>query len=159
MVKKGFCILLTVLMLFSLTGCDEILGSAAFLVCVITNEDDRADKAVVFEFVRENEEELLAAIESGDFSLYENQGFIKNIDADETIVDFSCGGAGVGSETFYTGFYYNSENDLAAAWCAPPSADALTPSGNGYIWYEDPGDNEYYVEKICEYFYYYEAAF
>lgn len=159
MVKKGFCIFLTVLMLFSLTGCDEILGSAIYLVLLAASGDDRADKEAVFEFVRENEAELLEAIETGDFSPYENQGFIKNIDADETIVEFSCGGAGFGSETFYTGFYYSLENDLAAVWCAPPSAGALTPSGNGYIWYEDPGDNEYYVEKICEYFYYYEASF
>ena len=86
MLKKGLALLLAVIMVFSLSGCSDILGGAFFLFLVATG-DDSADKDEVFDFVSENEEELLKAIEAGDFSAYENKGFIKEIDADETVVD------------------------------------------------------------------------
>ncbi len=156
--KKGLCLLLAALMLFSLSGCSDILSGAFFLFLVATG-DDRADKDEVFDFVSENEEELLKAIEGGDYSAFENQGFIKDIDVDETVVDFSCGGAGIGSATSYVGFYYTPENDMAAVWCAPSSASSLTPSGNGFEWQEPNGDNRYYTEHICGNFYYYEASY
>ena len=157
--KKLICVFLVICMLFSLTGCAEkVLGSAVFLFLVATS-DDSADKNDVFEFVSDNEEELLKAIENGDFSAFENKGFIKDIDPDEVVVDFSCGGAGVGSGTSYVGFYYTTDNDMTAVWCAPSSASSLTPSGNGFKWQEPNGDNRYYTEHICGNFYYYEASF
>ena len=158
MLKNGLALLLAVIIVFSLSGCSDILGGAFFLFLVATGADS-ADKDEVFDFVRENEEELLKAIEAGDYSAFENQGFIKDIDTDETVVDFSCGGAGVGSGTSYVGFYYTLENDMAAVWCAPSSASALTPFGNGFEWQEPNGDNRYYTEHICGNFYYYEALF
>ena len=158
MLKKGLALLLAVMMAFSLSGCKEILGGAVLLFLVATG-DDSADKDEVFDFVRENEEALLKAMEAGDFSAYENKGFIQTINAEETVVDFSCGGAGIGSGTSYVGFYYTSKNDMAAVWCAPPSARGLTPSGNGFKWQQPNGDNQYYVEHICGNFYYYEASF
>ena len=157
--KKFLCILLVLCLLFSLSGCvEKVLGSAIFLFLVATS-DDSADKDEVFEFVCEKEEELLEAIEDEDFSAFENKGFIKSIDADETIVDFSCGGAGVGSGTSYVGFYYSPNDDMTAIWCVPSSVRALKPSGNGFAWKEYNGDNQYYTEHICGHFYYYEASF
>lgn len=156
--KKGLSLLLVVIMLSSLSGCSEILGGAFFLLLVATG-DDGADKDEVFEFVCEHEEELLQAIEDGDFSSFENQGFIKDIDADDTVVDFSCGGAGIGSGTSYVGFYYTPDDDMTAVWCAPSSISAMTASGDGYEWREPNGDNRYYTEHICGNFYYYEASF
>lgn len=158
MLKKGLALLLAVIVVFSLSGCSDILGGTFFLFLVATG-DDSADKDEVFDFVRKNEEKLLKAIEAGDYSAFENQGFVKNIDADETVVDFSCGGAGFASSTSYVGFYYTPENDMAAVWCAPSSTSALTPSGNGFEWQEPNGDNRYYTEHICGNFYYYEASF
>lgn len=155
--KKGLSLLLVVIMLFSLSGCSDILGGAVFLFLVATG-DDSANKDEVFEFVCEHEKELIEAVENGDFSAFENQGFIKDIDADDAVVDFSCGGAGVGSGTSYVGFYYTPDNDMTAVWCAP-SAGSMTPSGDGYQWRESGGDNWYYTEFICGNFYYYEASF
>ena len=156
MLKKGLALLLAVIMVFSLSGCSNIFGGAFFLFLVATG-DDSADKDEVFDFVSENEEELLKAIEAGDYSTFENQGFIKRIYTDETVVDFSCGGAGVGPNTSYVGFFYTLDNDMTAVWCAP--ASSLTPSGNGFEWQEANGDNRYYTEHICGNFYYYEASF
>ena len=156
--KKIICVLLILCMLLTLVGCSEILGSAYFLFLVVMG-DDGAVKDDIFAFVREKENELLKAIQDGDFSDFENKGFIQDIDADKAVVDFSCGGAGIGSGTSYVGFYYTSDNDMTAVWCAPSSADLLTPLRNGFEWQEQNGDNRYYTEHICGNFYYYEASF
>lgn len=156
--RKLICVILVLCMLFSLVGCSDVLGGTFFLFLAATS-DDSANKDDIFEFICNGEEALLEAIEQGDFSDFENKGFIKSIDADQNIVDFSCGGAGVGSGTSYVGFYYTATNDMTAVWCAPSSASSLTPSGNGFEWKEANGDNMYYTEHICGNFYYYEASF
>lgn len=158
MVKKVFAFLLAASMLFTLTGCSDLVGGLAFLAAVLMS-DDSADKDDVFAFVQENEAALLKAIEDKDFSAYENKGFIKKIDCDILVVDFSCGGAGVGSGTSYVGFFYTADDDMAAVWCAPYSEASLEPSGSGFAWQEENGDNRYYTEHICGHFYYYEASF
>ena len=129
-----------------------------FFLLIVSN-DDSSNKDDVFEFVCENEEELLNAIEDRDFADFENKGVIKEIDADEEIVDFSCGGAGIGSGTSYVGFYYTPNDDMTVIWCAPSQPSLLILSGNGFEWKEPNGDNRYYTEHICGNFYYYEASF
>ena len=156
--KKLLCILLIFCMSLPLTGCSDLLGSAFFLFLVATGNDS-AGKDAVFEFVCAQEDELLTAIENRDFSAFENQAFIQDIDADRRVVDFSCGGAGIGSGTSYVGFYYTPDDDMTAVWCAPASSDLLMSSGNGFEWREPDGDNRYYTEHICGNFYYYEASF
>ena len=121
--------------------------------------DDRADKEEIIAFVRENEVALLEAIELDELSDYEKKGVVQKINAEEAVVDFFCGGAGIGSATSYVGFYYTPNDDMVAVWCAPVSADSLTPSGEGFAWQESEGDNSYYTEHICGHFYYYEASF
>ena len=156
--KKILCLLLSVIMLFSLSGCSDILKGAVFLYLVATG-DDATDKDEVFEFVCENEEKLLTAIEDDDFSAFENQGFIKEINANDSVIEFSCGGAGVGAGISCVGFYYTPDSDMTAVWCAPSSADSPVPCGDGYEWREENGDNSFYTEHICSNFYYYEASF
>lgn len=127
--------------------------------CGIAIGDDRTDKEDIFEFVCEMEEQLRNAIDEGDFSAFENQGFIKGIHVEETAVEFNCGGAGFGPETAYIGFYFTPDDDMTAVWCAPSSADLLTPYEDGFEWKEEKGDNRYYTQRICENFYYYEASY
>ena len=141
---------------FSFSGCSNILGFAYFLYLIETG-DDRAEKEDILEFVIENESDLLQAIEDGDFSSFESHDIIKEIDPSETLVDFYCGGAGLGSATSYVGFYYTPDGNMTAIWCAPPTVDDLSPSGKGYQ--STSGDNIYYTELICGNFYYYEASF
>lgn len=156
--KKVVCVLLALCMLFSFSGCSDALSGAFFLFLVATS-DDSAQKDEIFEFVRKREDELLKCVEDGAFSTFENDGFIKDIDVSEKGVDFSCGGAGVGSSTSYVGFYYTPDNDMTAVWCAPTSLDLLIPCGEGFEWQESSGDNRCYIEHICGNFYYYEASF
>lgn len=158
MLKKIAAFLLAASLLLTLTGCSDLIAGIAFTVVGLMS-DDRADKDDIFEFVRENEAALLKAIEDKDFSAYENKGFINKIDRDLNVVDFACGGAGMGSGTSYVGFFYTADHDMAAVWCAPYSEASLEPSGNGFAWQEQDGDNRYYTEHICGNFYYYEASF
>lgn len=132
---------------------------ALVLIFFVQIGDDRAGKHTVMDFVNEHQDGLMAAIKAKDFSEFENKGIIKDITCSGRTVGFSCGGAGMGSETSYVGFYYTPDNDMTALWCAPSSAGALKPSGNGFAWQEPHGDNRYYTEHICGHFYYYEASF
>lgn len=156
--KRITCLLVVLCTAFYLTGCSNILGSSLFLFLAATGNDS-AGKDAIFEFVCDQEGELLKAIESREFSAFENKGFVQNIYADRQAVEFSCGGAGFGPGTSYVGFYYTPDNDMTAVWCAPPSSDLLESSGNGFEWLESGGDNRYYTEHICGNFYYYEASF
>lgn len=81
---------------------------------------------------------------------------LNEITVEGDIVNFSCGGAGLGSSTSYYGFYYTKNENLTAIWCC---GGAVVPDGKGWSWKESDGDNSYYTEKICDNFYYYEAHF
>ena len=156
--KKLKYLLLILALVVSLAACQTIFGGAYFLYLVATS-DDSASESEIFEFVIENEAELLAAVEHEDFSAFENQGFIHGVSLRDGVAEFSCGGGGVGSGTSYVGFFYTETDDMAAVWCAPSSAALLTPSGDGFEWQERNGDNRYYVEHICGRFYYYESSY
>ena len=157
MFKKVLSLILVIAMMLSLCGCSDLAGGA-FLALLAATGEDKADRSDIFGFVRMNEDALTEAIEKGDFSEFEDTGIIQDIDADETVVDFYCGGAGFGSATAYTGFYYTPKDDMTALWCAP-SDGQLRPLGSGFEWREEGGDDRYYTEHICGNFYYYEASF
>lgn len=151
--KKIICLLLILCLLVSLSGCRSL-----YFLALVAGSDDGAERDEIFAFVREHEDALLRAVEAGDFSAFENQGFIKSVQANGDCVEFSCGGAGVGSGTSYVGFYYTADHDLTAVWGASGSAQALTAKGSGFEWQEPDGDNYYYTEQICGNFYYYEVS-
>lgn len=161
MLKRCLCLLLSVVMLFSLTSCamaERVISGVCFLFLVATS-DDRADKEDIIAFVNEYQEELLTYIQENDYSALENHAIVKSVDVYENEVEFSCGGFGVGSGTSYCGFYYTADNEMSTLWCVPFSAESLVASGDGFAWQEKNGDDQYFTEKICDYFYYYEAAF
>lgn len=139
-----------------------ILFSAVFVLscssCGIFN--DKADKEDIIELVVENRETLIECIESGDYSELDRFKYRKilEIDVNETSVDFYCGGSGFGPSTSYCGFFYSAEGSMRDVWCAPLFS-ALTPEGDGYIWREHGGDNSYYVQPICDNFFYYESYY
>ena len=114
--EKSIGLLLPVILVLCFLASPFVAGGVFGLIVMLG--DDSADKVEVIEFVCEKEDELLKSIETEDFSAFENQGFIKDIDADKSVVDFSCGGAGVGSGTSYVGFYYTPDHDMTAIWCS-----------------------------------------
>ena len=144
--KRLLSLLLPLMILLSLTSCRLL--------------DDREDKGLICGFVSSNRDMLMECIESGDYSPLQKVFIIHDINPSDSgsTVDFFCGGAGFGSETVYRGFFYSSAKSMFAVWCAP-SARELDEYGSGYMWRESNGDNTYYVEEICENFYYYEAEY
>lgn len=147
--KRIICVLLTLFLVFLLGGCEV---------------DDRAKKEDIISFVKEKEANILECIETGDFQALEGNRPILEISADGDCVDFYCGGMGFESGSMYVGFFYSKDNDMKAVWYAPSLPErTLSPFGDGYIWKEEwtdeGGGNTYYVEKICENIFYYEAHF
>ena len=135
------------LLLFSLllTGCSPL--------------DDRMSKEDIFSYVSGNQEMILSCITAKDFSPLSATFPEDRIMVKDDHVDFDCGGKGFGSATAYCGFFWSKEENLRAVWCAPPESEVLSPQGNGYFWKETQGENTYYVEKICDGFFYYESSF
>jgi len=145
-VKKGLCLFLAIILLFfGFYGCKAVFQTAAFIF-LVKADDDRADKNDIFEFVRENEEALLQAIEDGDYSAFENKGFVNNVSIDDEVTNFCCGFAGIAPSSSEVGFYYTLDEDVTV--------------GRGYIgggWDANAVD-EYYCEHICGNFYYYHVT-
>ena len=157
--KKILCLCLVVGMALSLTGCvDDLVGGAFFLYLIETG-NDRAPKDEIFEFVRENEKELLAAIEKGEAESFENRDVVKSVYESERYIEFSCGGSGIAPSGTYVGFCYTPDGKMAVIGESPSFAEKLLPCGDGFEWREANGDNRYYTEQICGHFWYYEQSF
>lgn len=121
--------------------------------------DTKASKDEVFDFVMNHKNELSDAINNKDFSNIEKSRIVANVFVKEDSVDFECGGSGFGSGTSYVGFFYSANDNMCDVWCAPSSEEYLVKCGHGFEWQEETDDDRYYVEKICDKFYYYEASF
>ena len=154
--KKIICLILTVLVLFSMSGCSERIAGA-FMWFLVANDDDRAAKEDIFAFVSDNEDALRKAIADNDYTAFAEHEIIKDVYANERVVDFYCGGYGMGAESAYVGFCYIPDNNITAVPGMPANGDLIKPSGAGFVYEE--GDNRFYAERICENFYYYEASY
>lgn len=155
--KKLLCLLMSVIMIFSLSGCSDLFG-AVYLSFLVAQGDDRAEKDDIISFVTEQEQQLLQAIERGDFSGFENNGIVKSVSVRESAVEFYCGGVGMGSNTTYVGFFYSPADDMLAFYPSAGKEDVF-PVGEGFLWKEEAGDNQFYTEKIADHFYYYEQSY
>lgn len=163
--KRWVCILI-LLGLITLSGCSfarddmgEVL-SIAFETRDLLNEmNDQESKEDVIQYVLDHKEELLSAIGKNDFASIESGGFVKGISKFNTYTEFYCGGAGVGPETRYAGFFYTAEDNKMAKNGMLYSNYLLNADGDTFEWVEKSGDNRFYVEKICDCFYYYEDEY
>ena len=153
MLKRALCLALTVLMLFSMSGCSERIAGA-FMWFLVANDDDRAAKEDIFAFVSDNEDALRKAIVDNDYTAFAEHEIIKDVYANERVVDFYCGGYGLGAESAYVGFCYIPDNNITAVPGMPVNGALIKPSGAGFVYEES--DNRFYAEQICENFYYYE---
>lgn len=154
--KRVLCLLLVIAMSFSLSACSDAWGYL-FFSSLVAAGDDRADQEDIFNFVLENEAALLQAIEAEDFSDFIDNGIIIDAYPYEDVVEFYCGGVGTVPSSTYVGFFYSPQDDMTAFH--PSVSDGLIPSGEGFIWKEEGGDNRFYTEKICDCFYYYEDSY
>jgi hypothetical protein len=114
------------------------------------------DKEDVFRFVEENQQLLLAEVHQKDYTQTMENGMVAMIFELEHAVNFYCGGEGVFDSSHMYGFYYSYDGQAVGVSETEEWADSadLTPSGNGYA--GEYSGNQYYTEKICENFWYYE---
>ena len=129
-----------------------------YFVCVVLTDDSMKNEDI-FSLVIQQEHALVSYIDNRDFSEVPPIDGIKAARLHDDTIEFSCGGSGLGSATYYCGFYYSETDDLYGMWCAPAHGSNLKPDGNGFLYEESNGDNRYYTEHISGHFYYYEAFF
>lgn len=147
MLKKGIFTAFAFMLMSLLASCSSSRN--------LTQQED------IVKLFHDNEDIILSAIESNDFTKIEDiQGIQKVYISEEgTYIDFSCGGEGFGPNTSYYGFFYSPDDDKAA-WNGGICPDSeLAAYGEGYRWQEKNGDNVYYVEEIAVHFFYYHASF
>ena len=122
--------------------------------------NDSLSKKEILALVEENSALVLQDIEKNEFSETLLIEGIKEISPVEDVIDFYCGGAGMGPATSYYGFYYTAEDVPAAIFCGTSlgSKELLAQDGKGFS-VSAEGDDHYYTEKILDHFYYYEAHF
>ena len=122
---------------------------------------DHLSKREIFELVQNHHSVILLNIENQELHNVLSVDGIQEIDTVDGVIDFYCGGAGMGPSTSYYGFYYTADNSPAAIFAGTSFGDPaiLREDGNGFSMQEEIGDNHYHTEKILDGFYYYEAHF
>lgn len=128
-----------------------------FPSCSLSN--GLTNKPAIVKLFYDHKDAIISAVDSESFDEIENIRGIQSIYESDEYIDFSCGGSGFGSNTYYYGFFYSPEDSLTAWNGGACPADELYEYENGYKYQQTDGDNEYYVEKIGEHFFYYEAHF
>lgn len=151
MLRKILCLLLAVILIFSLSGCQ---WQWILLLPMIEQSNDMESKQDTFTFVQENQDMLLLCIKQREASTLEGYGIIKSVTESGNYIEFYCGGSGFGAETNYSGFFYSKNGNINAAR-SYISPDDMLPKDDGYYWEDEIGDDSYYVENICGNFYYY----
>lgn len=141
--KKTAAFLCLILVIGVLTGCAKNLNY----------------KEETIQTFNKNKTALTEAVQSNDFEQAKKIPGIEDIDIFPGYVDFRCGGWGLAPSSTYYGFFYSAEDDLTAWSGGVCPQEELVESGDGFLWEEKDGDNSYYVEKIGERFFYYEAHF
>lgn len=144
MLKKTLCLALVLTLAFSLTACIN----------------DGASQEEISSFVTEHIDLIKECIAANKYTELEKYDIIKDVNVYiNDVVEFYCDGAGLGSETMYCGFYYTESGEMSGLSYVPVTEIWLSPSGNGFLWQEDFGDNEYYTEKIADNFFYFKATY
>jgi len=116
-------------------------------------------KQEIFNLVKANYDQIVAACETGDPETLKGIDGIKDVYILDGYINVYCQGAGIVPSSQYYGFYYSQENKPVAMFdnyiiC---ETDALTPEGSGFQYVEDY--NVFYTEHIKGSLYFYSASF
>ena len=77
---------------------------------------------------------------------------------DSWIIEFSCGGSGIGSNTVYYDIQYVSSREAADLW-GYDSDMSFVKKDKGFLGHAVDGDNSFFFYQITEDFYYTEASY
>lgn len=124
--------------------------------------DDRVPKPKIFEFVNDNHAKLSVFVEKYSEPNYEDfqnefgsTGVVKRVHKSRSeIIEFSCGGTGLATNSTYVGFYY-SANDTVVSPCFN-DVDFTAVSDGVYEWQDERGLHKSHIERICDNWFYYD---
>ena len=124
--------------------------------------DDRVPKEKIFKFVNENQSKLAAFVEKSEEANFEDfqkevgsTFVVKNVSENRSdIIDFSCGGTGLATNSTYVGFYYSADDKLVSP-CFE-DVDFTEVSDGVYEWQDERGLHKSHIERICENWFYYD---
>ncbi len=133
-----------------------LLVLSTFFAC----SDNLTEKEDIIALFNDNKAVIEQSVENDDFKKVEKLRGIQAVTVYDNCVEFQCGGAGMGGNTHYYGFFFSADDELTA-WNGGVGfpKNKLSKDGKGYRYKEQEGDNEYYVEEIGTHFFYYEAHF
>lgn len=99
-----------------------------------------------------NNEELVGIL--GEETIVE--GARAEIDGQNRVMVFDCGGSGIGGDSEYSGFYY-SENDIPFGIDFAEICTFTETEPDTYCWSEEGGSHSVYTVRLTEnWFYFYE---
>lgn len=149
-----------------------IIVSAVYFVVGCTNlkKDDKKD---IIDYVNENKEDIVLSCEEvlekraseddidkvfEDIIDLEIISDIEVLTKGETVV-FEGGAEGILTSTFTWGFFYSADDTVkhVVGWVSVNGEPETNEEETSWRWTSD-GDDYYYVEKICDKFYYYNAG-
>ncbi len=129
------------------------------VICLLSAcSSNLTSKESVVNLYTKNEALFIDAASKKSFSDLEKINGVQKVLVWDNYVDIQCGGSGFGSSTHYYGIFFSEDDDLCAVDVAGP-LNELVEDGNGYLYEQSDGDNEYYVEPLENHYYYYEAYF
>ena len=136
----------------------SLLVLFAMVIVLSACSNNLTEKSDIISLYQKNEQVFLLAAENGDYSAIEGIKGIQKVLVWDTYIDIQCGGSGFGPSTHYYGIFYSEDDNLCAIDVAGP-LNELIENGDGYLYKQKDGDNQYYVEPLGNHFYYYEAHY
>ena len=149
-----------------------IIIFAVWLVLGNTNSTED-DKEEIISYVTDNKDTIVdvcdEVIGTKPSDVVINEEFEDIIDSDiisdikvhnsAGVVVFEGGQEGLMTSTFTWGFYYSAYDTVynAVGWAPSFGEPEINKEGTSWKWIS-AGDDYYYVEKICDNFYYYNAG-
>ena len=158
---KKIILLLMICLMSLCCGCQ--LGGIFLggLSCISDSaHDNLTDRDEIVAMYHDNETAFLKAAETNSFDdLLSIYGVSHVYVHDNGIVEISCGGKGMGSNTHYYGIYYSETDAMHAPNWGDLDPATLTPQGEGFFFKDSYGDDTFFIEPLGNHYYYYEEHY
>ena len=147
---------------------------------VFESSDDTMKKEDVYSYIINNHTEIETAVseyvnthpEAINCGIGNSLGLdlpkgIKDVYVGRDTVRFNCGGYDTGPDALYTGVYYiytdkapefngdTADFSLFDFYISGQNGEKFEKNGDGWLWKQEKGDNQVYIESIVGNFYYY----
>lgn len=136
-----------------------LIISFIIIVCLLLSHNSTSKSAVV-NYIQNNRSELETYIQNIDADKSFHTDIYNNWDVsyyqNSGMVEFLVSNGGFGPSSKYYGFYYSPQN-IPMAY--QEQNVELLENETGWQWSDPSSDNQYYTEKIIDYWYWFEMDF